>query len=278
MELLQLKYFCSAAKTENFSKTARQFLVPPSDISQSMQRLEKELGTKLFVRTANSVSLNEQGRRFYEDVSRALLLLESAEQRLRETEEVGGEVRLLVRTNRKFIADSIEKFKKEHQNVHFTMMHSQPEGDATPYDLTVDEDDGSCREGKLLLVRESIGLAMRREDPRAEVQPFCLSDFRDAPFITMHEGSSLYRTTRRLCREAGFEPNIAIRTDDPFYVRKCVELGLGVAVTPMRSWDGQYGDGVVCRPIPGAERDTCMFWDSDRYLSKAARLFLDSLR
>ncbi|MBR2431832.1 MAG: LysR family transcriptional regulator, partial [Clostridia bacterium] len=42
MELLQLKYFCDAAETQNFSKTAKKYLVPTSNISQSIKRLEKE--------------------------------------------------------------------------------------------------------------------------------------------------------------------------------------------------------------------------------------------
>lgn len=48
MELLQLKYFCDAAETENFSKTAKKYLVPTSNISQSIKRLERELGVELF--------------------------------------------------------------------------------------------------------------------------------------------------------------------------------------------------------------------------------------
>ena len=48
MELLQLTYFCDAARSENFSQTARKFFVPPSNISQSIGRLEKELGCALF--------------------------------------------------------------------------------------------------------------------------------------------------------------------------------------------------------------------------------------
>ena len=48
MELLQLKYFCDAAQSENFSKTAKKFGVPTSNISQSVKRLEKELSTPLF--------------------------------------------------------------------------------------------------------------------------------------------------------------------------------------------------------------------------------------
>ena len=58
MEILQLKYFCDAAQTQNFSKTAKKFLVPPSNISQTIKRLEKEVETTLFERHANKIKLN----------------------------------------------------------------------------------------------------------------------------------------------------------------------------------------------------------------------------
>ena len=48
MELLQLRYFLTAAREENFSRTAEMYGVPPSDISQSSKRLERELGRELF--------------------------------------------------------------------------------------------------------------------------------------------------------------------------------------------------------------------------------------
>ena len=55
MELLQLTYFCDAAATQNFSQTAKRFNVPPSNISQSIKRLEEELGVPLFTRSATLV-------------------------------------------------------------------------------------------------------------------------------------------------------------------------------------------------------------------------------
>ena len=57
MELLQLKYFCNAAETENLSKTAKKYLVPTSNISQSIKRLEKELGCELFEHSTNKITL-----------------------------------------------------------------------------------------------------------------------------------------------------------------------------------------------------------------------------
>ena len=70
MELLQLKYFCHAAESENFSVTAKAFSIPASNISQTVKRLENELGTTLFTRNANRISLNAQGKEFYEAIKK----------------------------------------------------------------------------------------------------------------------------------------------------------------------------------------------------------------
>jgi predicted DNA-binding protein YlxM (UPF0122 family) len=78
MELLQLTYFCDAAITQNFSKTAEKYQVPPSNISQSIKRLENELSVALFDRNANRVVLNKQRHIFYEKAHQALELLEDA--------------------------------------------------------------------------------------------------------------------------------------------------------------------------------------------------------
>ena len=80
MELLQLKYFCDAAQTQNFSKTAEKYRVPPSNISQIIRRLENELGVKLFAREANRLVLNEQGKLFYRKIKSALSLIEEAKE------------------------------------------------------------------------------------------------------------------------------------------------------------------------------------------------------
>lgn len=53
MELLQLRYFCEAAKCKNFSSIAKKYDVPTSAVSQSLRRLAKEFGCDLFDRSAN---------------------------------------------------------------------------------------------------------------------------------------------------------------------------------------------------------------------------------
>ena len=76
MELLQLKYFKDAFVTKNFSHTAEKYSVPQSAVSQSIKRLEEELGVQLFVRAANKITPNECGRYFYNYISAALIQIE----------------------------------------------------------------------------------------------------------------------------------------------------------------------------------------------------------
>ena len=78
MEFLQLKYFCHAAKTENFSHTAEAFLVPASSVSSSIKKLEEELGVQLFNRSSNKLSLNENGMVFLKTANSILNELEKA--------------------------------------------------------------------------------------------------------------------------------------------------------------------------------------------------------
>ena len=62
MEILQLRYFYESAKNQNFTETAKKYLVPVSAVSSSIKRLEKELRCQLFDRDANRIRLNNNGK------------------------------------------------------------------------------------------------------------------------------------------------------------------------------------------------------------------------
>ena len=59
-----------------------------------------------------------------------------------------------------------------------------------------------------------------------------------------------------ICRKAGFSPRVAIESDDPYYLRKCVELGLGVSFVPVFSWAGQFSSDVSLLPLESHTRTT----------------------
>lgn len=275
MELLQLKYFCDAAENENFSKTAQKFNVPPSNISQTVNRLEKELGVLLFDRSANRITLNERGRKFYENIKSGLEKIEDAKKIISEKEdELTGEIYLQVITNRRIVTEAIEKFRLEYPKVSFVINHSSILDEKSDLIITDNITDENSLEKKLL-VTEDILLAISKNNPLAKEKSLKISDLKNERFITMPKNNSLYNITKELCRD--FYPNIAIMTDDPFYIRKYIELGLGIAFVPAFSWKGQFPENVVLKNISDFKRHTYIYYSKIRYMSNAAKQFIKAL-
>ncbi len=277
MELLQLKYFCSAAESENFSKTAKEYLVPTSNISQSIKRLETELGAELFTHTANRVRLNEDGRRFYESVSEALRLLDEGRGSLEDKNgEPRGDIRLVCLNNRRLVTSAIEKFNAKYKGVSFIIRHT-PDA-VRDFDLFISDSAPFEYSKKILVVDEDISVAMRSDNRLAGKDKLSPSDLEGERFITMPINSSLYRITALACEGAGFSPNIAIQTDDPFYVRKYVEMGLGIAFVPTNSWRGMFGEDIVLRRADGIRRRTYAFLPRSKGTKRSVELFLEVLK
>lgn len=257
MELLQLTYFCDAARTQNFSQTAKKFGVPPSNISQSMKRLEGELGVELFARSGNRVYLNSRGEAFYRDVSSALTLLQHARQTAQGGAE-SGVLRLGVRVSRRVVMQTVSAFQSRYPGVDIVAEH----GDHTQsndFDLIVS--DGSFSHPEFTrgrAFREEVVLAAKRGILPTAAH-LSASDIKDKPFITMRANYSMYNLTREICRDLGFEPRIALQGEDPEYIRQCVNLGLGVAFVPVVSWRGQLSDAVEFYPVGDYGRDVCIY-------------------
>ena len=260
MELLQLTYFCDAAQSENFSRTAKKFCVPPSAISQSVHRLESELGTALFYRDANRIRLNPDGRMFYEEVKAALSTIDRARGRIEERRDgVCGEIGMFIGANRRVVTLAIERFREIYPQVNFFLNHSALY-DPMAYDLVITHDVARCvGMEKHLLRREKLYLAMECSHPLAQRKTLTLSDFAGEGFISMHTGSSLREVTEEACKNAGFLPKFTVQSDDPTYVRKYVELGMGVSLVPEFSWRGQFSDRVILRDVGEIYRDTYLF-------------------
>ena len=106
MELLQLRYFLTVAKTLNISRAAEHHMIPQPAMSQTISRLERELGKPLFNRQKNKLSLTTEGQAFLQSVSTSMAELDSAIQAMQDTAgALKGEITLLVRQHRRTIED-----------------------------------------------------------------------------------------------------------------------------------------------------------------------------
>ena len=230
MEILQLQYFLESAKTENFAKTAEKHFVPTSSVSSSIRRLERELGCKLFDRSSNRLSLNQNGKRFFQAVQIAFDEVGQAIMDLSQFSETNREIRMLVRAMRGNITEYIIEHNRTMPHIRFKISFDTAERDFEKYDIIIDEQSNEysdydrmelCHMRLRFAVSCSSSLCRRKLTMRQLVHQ---------PFISLGEGSNMHKILLNACKRAGFTPNICVLSNDMKYYEKLIESGIGIGI------------------------------------------------
>ncbi|MBQ4150588.1 MAG: LysR family transcriptional regulator [Clostridia bacterium] len=253
MELLQLRYFCDAAQNENFSATAKKYGVPTSAVSQSIHRLEKELGTSFFSRQANSIKLNNAGKEFYSKISSSLALMDDAVSSVSKSKQKRT-LSIFIDAKRRHMLRIIEEFKKLYTDIDVNINHN-PTAVKNDFDIIIaDYDIKLPRYEKHLIISEDLAIAIHNTNPLSTHKNLTVDMLKNEPFITMNEQRPMHKTIMNVCKDFGFVPHITLQSDDPSYVSRLVSLGMGVAIGPAPSSE-TYSENVVFYPIKGYTRD-----------------------
>ncbi len=122
MELAQ-KMFLLAAEEMNFTKAARRAFVTQQCLSEHIQKLEKQLGTKLFQR-GGRLQLTDTGKALVSTLHQIQHLEENLQQRIQEIEagEI-GEIRLGISTTRArlLLPRFLERYHRAYPQVHISI-------------------------------------------------------------------------------------------------------------------------------------------------------------
>lgn len=76
------KVFYIVAKNKNITQAANELMISQPAVSKSIKVLERDLGTLLFIRNKNGVTLNNSGEVLYNKIKQAMELIMSAEEDL----------------------------------------------------------------------------------------------------------------------------------------------------------------------------------------------------
>ena len=289
MELHQLRYFLAVAKNSNFSRAAEQCHVAQPSLSQQIQKLEEELGEKLFNRLKRCAVLTAAGEALLPRATRIVNEVEAARHDVADASDlVRGSVSIgVLPTIAPYLLPRVLlRVANEYPGIS-VMVHEEPTAQllrmagACEIDLAIVSlpihDDRFVIES---LLEEELLLAVPRDHRLARKRSIHLSDLEGERFILMKEGHCLSDQTLRFCERQDMSPSIAFRSAQLETIQALVTAGVGVSLIPEMACRSNRSSQPVYRSLvkPRPKRSISVIWHKEQHHSRAAREFLRLLR
>ncbi|WP_238123736.1 MULTISPECIES: LysR family transcriptional regulator [unclassified Xanthobacter] len=126
--LENMRAFVMSVESQSFSEAARRLRLSANVVSHRIQTLEKHLGCRLFNRTTRRMSLTEQGRVYYENITEALRLIEAAESNISELGALPrGALRVTapLHLGRVLVAEVASQYQQAHPEIDVRLRLSE---------------------------------------------------------------------------------------------------------------------------------------------------------
>lgn len=253
MEIAQLRYFVTVARTGNVSKAAQKLYVTQPNLSKSIARLEEELGVPLFEHRKGKIILNDYGRCFLSSVDLSLGELENGVQSIQRMYEAAQNVLALGSSIDDLLPDVLRDFAQVHPEIGIRQFGGAPGELAERLDRrTLDLAITARPIGGDAYVFEELGrsefsILVGRDHRLAGQQ--CVSVKALAREKIICDRSRMdAETLTKLCRSYGFAPNIVFEVENTSLVYSLLASGRGVAFMPMaqmRKLSREYPDSGI---------------------------------
>lgn len=286
MELQQLRYFKALAENGNLTKTADRLHITPPTLSNSITRLENELGAQLFDRVKGRLYLNRMGKVFLESSSTILNVLESSCNNVRNMSILGKRILSVSTAVSSFLLSEVfEKYLDKHPDVRLVNKQSNvlnigPDLTDNHFTFAItlegSMDDRLLNSRMLSSENKVFSVGMAKSHPLSKAKSLTLADLRDEKFIFPPSDLALTKSFYAICRNAGFEPNV-IAECNTFLLTRFVEDGLGITFVASAGFlNDKTMVKIPVRDIGKFVQDRfAIYWSKNHILSDTEADFLE---
>lgn len=244
MELWQLRTFCEIAETLNFTKASEKLNLTQSAVSHQMKALEEELGVPLFIRAKRGVVLTDAGKLALGHARRITDEAELMRERVIGREKaLAGRVRVAAATQALvyLFAPLFEDFMDAHESVEL-VFRTTISTEQTVEDIVEGRADVGFASmavySPVLQVTElfddELVLVVGKKHAFAARAEVSIKDLERERWILFERGASIRRATDAFFKNMKVEPEMALESNDTYFVKLMIEHGLGVSLMP--SW------------------------------------------
>jgi len=288
MEMHQLRYVVAVARARNFSRAAEQCHVSQPSLSQQIQKLEEELGERLFDRMKREVKLTAHGEAF---LPRALRILEEVDLARREASDAhrllrGRLIVGVLPTIAPYLLPAVlGDFAKRFPGVEIVVEEETTAlllklANECEIDFGVASRPIQDRRMEVKdLFTEELRLALPPRHPLTRKRTVRLADLEKEPFIVMKEGHCLGDQVLNFCERRDLKPTISFRSAQLETIQALVHSGVGISLVPEMAARKKRAGSPEYRSLvsPKPERKIVAIWPKQRPLSRAANELLKQI-
>jgi DNA-binding transcriptional LysR family regulator len=285
VELSQLEVFLAVACEHRFSRAAEKLHRTQSAVSQTIRKLENELGEALFDRSSREGVLTDAGRVLYEYAERLLNLRQDAHESLAELREL-QKGRLVIAANEftaLYLLPVLAEFRRLHPMIRITVQRSL--GSRIPDDVlqhsaelgVLSYKPEEPRLHSIVTYLDELVLVVPPRHPLASLPEVSIRQLGVESFVA-HIVSSPYRD-KVLQTFQKYKTPLHMDLELPTLqaIKQFVAMGNGVALMPEISVETEVARGELVR-IPVRElrvqRKLRLIYRKEAALSHAAQAFL----
>lgn len=288
MDLRQLEYFLAVVDSGGVTRAADQLRVAQPSLSQSVRKLERSLGVELFHRVGRGLVLAPAGEALVGPARAILRQVEYAENLVRDVGALRSgriDIAALSDLSSDPLSVWVAKFRHEYPNIRF---HIQ-ERDETA-DVVALVRSGACELGIVsrpvatenltaeVLIDQHFVLVGPPGTEARWPNPTPTSTLSGVPFVLGEPGTETRDFIESSLRQAGVEPDVAVRVQQRGTVLPVVLAGGGSTIVTLRTaLDAAQRGGVVRQLVPPLTRPLGVLYRTSR-LTAAASGFLECAR
>jgi DNA-binding transcriptional LysR family regulator len=262
LEERRLRTFATVAATGSLKRAAEALAYTPPAVSQQMAALERHLGCSLLVRGPRGVRLTEAGRVLLvlaRDVLDRMDVTESTVKSLGRTQLGPLRVAAFASAGWRVIPRAFATLRARHPAVRLSLLEAEPReavahvkaGQADVAVIYTFDGVPPAPEPALEtrpLARDPLRVVLPSGHVLAQRSSVALGDLANESWIAGEPEATCTRAMLHACHEAGFAPDIELRTGDFTTACGLVAAGLAVALVPALALPAPL-DGIRCLPI-----------------------------
>ena len=272
--LRRLRYFHVLARELNFRRSADLLGLTQPALSRAIALLERDVGACLLLRSTREVTLTPAGASFALGCARVLAALDGAVAQARKAADGRAGSIVIGYTDNAIsgrLPDIVQTFRSANPDIRIRLRQAYTQ---QQYDLL---DDGQIDVGFLTgpisrrhcysvaIQRDRFVVILPKRHPFAERSALSLGDLADSPFVLgdPERWVVYHEQLFRLCKAAGFSPQIVQTAPDLRGIVGLVSCGMGLSVQTT-SLMGDGDQRVVFKDLLGCDEHllTQAIWDT----------------